>query len=337
VVPRARLTALGFQGFPDGSLGASRDGDRVTFYGSHAFGGTHARGVPPGRPTNSAIARIVGTVDDPIAFEAKTAVPITGVKAALDYLGGGPVYRDPVSGLRILFYHAERWPAGHSDQFWASYGIATSTDGGLSWVDAGEFYTPEVPFVDEVPAGTAPFARTVSVPSASYVIVDGSFYVYAKDRPSYDRPTTFLTVARAPVADVVSAAQRGTVSPWTKFYNGGWTEPGLGGKASALEKNDPSVRNSDVAFSQATGRYVMVVVGAISGDQDGVYLIESPDGITWGPRRAIDEGPRPKLFPWIVGLGPDPRVVGAQFYVYYPNDKQNQADTDILRRTITCR
>jgi hypothetical protein len=169
------------------------------------------------------------------------------------------------------------------------------------------------------------------------VIVNGSFYVYAKDRSSYDKPTTFLTVARARVADVVSGAQTGTVTPWLKYFNGAWSEPGLGGKASGLENGNPQVRNSDVAFDQATMRYVMVAIGAVSADKDVVYLIESDDGITWGPRRVIDDGPNPKLFPTIVGLGSDPRVVGAQFNVYYPRNKQNQVDTDLLRRVIMCK
>ena len=338
VIPRSKLVALGLSGsFPDGIFGVVREGDRVSFYAARAFPATHARSVPPGGMTNSAIARMTGTLDDPTSFEVTAKVPISGVKVSLDYLGGGPIYRDASSGMLLLFYHAERWPRGMGDQFWASYGIARSTDKGQSWVDLGEFYTPEVSFVDDVPAGTTSGARAVPVPAAAYVVINGFFYVYAKDRASYDQPISFLTVARAPVADVVAAAQRGAVSPWTKYYRGAWTEPGLGGKATALENGNPSVRNSDIAFSTATGRYVMVVIGAIDANNDGVYLIESSDGLTWSARRPIDVGPRPKLFPTIVGLGPDPRVVDAQFYLYYPNDKQNQSDTDILRRSITCR
>ena len=337
-IPRSKLVALGLSGsFPDGIFGVLRDGERYSFYAARAFPATHARSIPPGMPTNSTIARMVGTLDDPTAFQVTPNIPVTGVKAPLDYLGGGPIYRDAASGMMLLFYHAERWPKGMGSQFWASYGIARSMDAGASWVDLGEFYTPEVPFVDDVPVGTAAGARSVPVPAAAYLIVNGFFYVYAKDRASYDTPVSFLTVARAPVADVISAAQRGIVSPWMKYYRGTWTEPGLGGKASQLENGNPAVRNSDVVFSQATGRYLMVVIGAVNADNDGVYLIESSDGLVWGPRRAIDEGPRQKLFPTIVGLGSDPRVVGEQFYLYYPNDRQNQPDTDILRRSITCR
>lgn len=337
-IPRARLVSLGFFGYPDGIFGVTKDGDRYTFYAAHArpVSGPHQRGVPPDPPRQSTIGRLVGTLDDPAAFEGKPLIQIGGLKAALDYIGGGPVYRDAASGMLLLFYHAERWPQLQGDQFWASYGIARSNDGGLTWTDLGEFYTPEVPFVDSVPPGTAQFARTVPLPAAAYVIVNGYFYVYAKDRPAYDKPTTWLTVARARVTDVVAAAASGAVSPWNKYFNGAWTEPGLGGKASPLETGNPAVRNSDVAFSQATGRYVMVVIAAISADRDGVYLIESDDGLAWGPRRAIDEGPNLKLFPAVVGLGADPRAVGAQFNVYYPTNRQNQPDTNIVRRVITC-
>ncbi len=324
VVPRAKLVALGFKSWPDGIFGVLKDGPQYTFYSAQAS------------TNGSTISRTVGTLDDPIAFEARTSVPIRDLKAKLDYLGGGPVYRDRQSGMVLMFYHAERWPSGKSDQFWASYGIAKSVDGGLSWLDLGEFYTPEVPFTNDIPPGTTS-SRSVPVPAAAYAIIDGYFYVYAKDRSSYDKPMTWLTVARAPVADVVKAAlERDALVPWKKRYEGAWNEPGLAGRASGLEQGNPNTRNSDVTWNEYLGKYVMVVIGSLSQDRDGVYLIESDDGVRWGPRLLINDEPKLKLFPTIVGTGDDPRVTGAEFYLYYPADRQNQSDTDILRRLISC-
>lgn len=103
--------SLGFFGFPDGIFGTVKDSDRVTWYAAHARpdpSGPHQRAVPPAAPKQASIARLVGTLDDPAAFEATPVVPISGMKAALDYVGGGPIYRDAGTGMLLLFYHAER-------------------------------------------------------------------------------------------------------------------------------------------------------------------------------------------------------------------------------------
>src|SRR5262245_41645615 len=45
--------------------------------------------------------------------------------------------------------------------------------------------------------------------------------------------------SRARVADVVAAANdSSTVVAWTKYYNGDWTEPGLGGRSNYLEEGN---------------------------------------------------------------------------------------------------
>ena len=201
----------------------------------------------------------------------------------------------------------------------------------------GEIVTPEVPFSDQVPPGTAPHARGVGLPAAPFIIIGDYFYVYAKDRPSYEQPLIFLTVARARVQDVVAAAnERNTVVPWFKYNNGDWQEPGLGGQASPLEADNAPMRQLDIAYNDYLGKYVAAVTAASGPDRDTVYLMESPDGLTWSNRRVIDEGPFGKNYPTIIGTGDDPKVIGRQFYVYYPVRSHQESENFLVRRLVSC-
>ena len=292
-----------------------------------------ARSGPPA----ATIAMTVGTLDDPVARSVQSSIAIQNMKNAYDYAAGGPVYRDPETENLLMFYHAEKWPGGDPEHFYALYGMAKSTDGGDTWHDLGEILTPQVPFSNMIPPGTAPRARSVPLPAAPFIIVGAYFYVYAKDRPSYEQPMIWLTVARAPVKDVVAAAnERNTVVPWFKYYNGDWNEPGLAGRASGLEADNAPMRQLDIAHNDYLGTYVAAVSAASGPGRDTVYLMESPDGLTWSKRRVIDEGPLGKQYPTIIGTGEDPKVVGRQFYVYYPVGSHQESENFLVRRLVSC-
>ena len=324
VVTEEQKLQLGLERWADSIFGVLKQGTDYVFFAS--------RSGPP-----ATIAKTVGTLDDPVARSVQTGIAIQNMKNAYDYAAGGPVYRDPATGNLLMFYHAEKWPAGDAAQFYALYGMAKSTDGGDTWYDLGEIVTPEVPFVDEVPPGTAPHARGVGLPAAPFIIIGEYFYVYAKDRPSYEQPIIWLTVARALIQDVVSAANdRDTVVPWYKYFNGGWNEPGLGGKASSLETDNRPMRQLDIAYNDYLGKYVAAVSAAIGPDRDIVYLMESPDGLTWSNRRVIDEGPFSKGYPTIIGGGDDLKVVGREFYVYYPVGSFQESENFLVRRLVSC-
>lgn len=324
VVTEGQKAQAGLEKWADSIFGVLKQGTDYVFFGS--------RSGPP-----ATIAKTVGTLGNPIARSVQTGIAIQNMKNAYDYAAGGPVYRDPATGNILMFYHAEKWPGGDPKQFWSLYGMAKSTDGGDTWYDLGEIVTPEVPYSDEVPPGTAPHARSVPLPAAPFIIIGDYFYVYAKDRPSYEEPIIFLTVARARVKDVVAAAnERNTVVPWFKYYKGDWNEPGLAGRASALVADNAPMRQLDVAYNDYLGKYVAAVSAASGPDRDTVYFMESPDGLTWSNRRVIDEGPFGKNYPTIVGTGDDPKVIGRQFYVYYPVGSPKESENFLVRRLVSC-
>ena len=78
------------------------------------------------------------------------------------------------------------------------------------------------------------------------------------------------------------------------------------------------------------------VSAAIGPNRDSVYLMESPDGLTWSKRRVIDEEPGRKQYPTIIGPGDDPQVTGKRFYVYYPVGSSQESENSLVRRLVSC-
>lgn len=116
---------------------------------------------------------------------------------------------DTVLGL----VHQERicdyGPEGHTDK---SMAIASSSDDGLTWTDMGTIIT-----------GTDSPQPIGITGEGDCTMVDGlDGYLYAYCLRNSDWQTI---VARAPASDPTD---------WRKYYEGAWSEPGLGGKATAI-------------------------------------------------------------------------------------------------------
>jgi len=269
-----------------------------------------------------------GTLERPISAGCRVAEPIQSVKAGLNYAAGGPIYRDPPSGAMLMVYHGERWKdPTHGLIFHSSLGLAKSIDEGSTWTDLGEIITPNM-----TPA--ALFARNVThdLGGGAYLIVGDHFYVYFRDwMMTGDKAE--IAVARARVADVVDAAvNHNTVVPWTKYFNGEWTEPGLGGRASPLETPDTFAAWWDVSYNTYLGRYIMVAFGA-PWPATGLYWLDSVDGLSWSNRKLIVGDSNQKIYVTVAGLGADPEVTGQHFYVYYVSSVKGGKGDGITHRT----
>ena len=214
--------------WPDGNLGPIPLGNGMyDFYG--------AKGPKPIRTT--------GTLTDP--GSNKKSVKITGVpKKQYDYLAGGPVYQDPTTGTRLMVYHAEVHGKKKSD-FHAVLGLAVATDAtGLNFRDLGMIIESQSPGRGEIGGG-------------SFVVKDGYFNVYFKDWWA-DGTTSELAVARAPVSDLINNALNGQGTTFNKYYNGGWTEPGIGGKSSYRETSNAANSWMSVSYNDYLDQLVMV-------------------------------------------------------------------------------
>ncbi len=280
------------------------------------------------------IAKTAGDLGNPISSGSKPFLEIKNMKNKYQYAAGGPIYKDKATETLLMFYHAEKWPNGTEGQrFYSLLGMAKSTDGGKTWNDLGEIVTPEVPFGQN--------SNVVEVMGAPFVVLGDYFYVYFGDYPKSGGRNN-LTVARARVQDVVKAANdSNSVIPWFKFYNGIWSEPGLGGRSSALENGNPETRWLDVSFNEYLGKYIMVVSAENpKTHKPNLYLAESTNGLVWDSRKLIADEEGESFYTTIIGSGSEPRVSGQQFYIYYTfsvaGEWDRWNDAILARRLISC-
>jgi len=328
ILSNTTLREAGLKNWPDTIFGVWRDGERYRFIAANP--------LDTGYLLYSAVTE--GTLDNPIAFSINPQVPIDNLQNSYGYIGGSTVYRDPQTGTLLMVYDAEQYPPDsgvHSADTPVHNldGMAKSTDNGLTWVDLGEI-------VDTEFQGWADW--NVGVGNAPFVVNGEYFYIYINDtliaNPRFDVGTA---VARAKVTDVLNAAiNENTVVPSYKYYQGQWEQPGMGGKSSPLEIGNPQSTMFDVSYNEYLGRYIKINE-SVRDDSYNLYLSESTDGIHWTLRVPVDESAGYKIYPTIIGLGDNPKITGAEFYVYYIftpdwSGTDPHAQKFLARRKISC-
>ncbi len=195
-----------------------------------------------------------------------------------DYAGGGPVLWDAASGLLLHAYHAEYdMVPGQPTSFYSAIGMAVSHDKGRSFQRLGMIIRPALP----------PEAQQ-RMPSSggTFVPVGDYLYLYYDDlsadntcggTPQGGLPC--LAIARAAMKDTITAAAHGQTTPWLKYNNGKFNQPGIGGDFSPLFTTDPRhwVRWPDVSRDPTTGWFVLVYEAGNSG----LEMRLSRDGLSW--------------------------------------------------------
>ena len=314
ILTKEQRDTRGLKWFIDGNGGVLIRGNEVRLYG--------ANGREP--------VRVTGPRENP--FQRLDRVFIATDNKDFHYLAGGPIFRDPKSNRIFLFYHAEIH-RGTYKNFYSVLGLAIQTDEqGLKFKDLGPIFTANVS--GEQAKGI------IEVCGAPYIIKDGYFYVYARDAMADGNPReSNLSVARAQMAEVIRAGLDGKSANWSKYYHGAFSEPGVGGKSSPLEKGNPGTRWMDVSYNATLKKYVMVVAANTSPRNVDLFITCSEDGIHWADRRklAIENGEA--FYPSIIGFLDDPRVTEKEFYVYYTFSTKGAwerwDDAAIVRRKIT--
>ncbi|MGC4746249.1 hypothetical protein ACLQ28_11365 [Micromonospora sp. DT201] len=215
------------------------------------------------------------------------------------------MYRTP-EGHLLAFCHIEN--ADPQTSGWWAGGLAYSTDNGEHFTLLGKTLAAR----DKAPDGS-----TGNIGGMPYVLKDGYFHVYFTE---FGMPV----VARASVATVIDAAKRGTVSPWTKYYNGTWSEPGMHGRATEVVGASPT-NNYDshgaAAYSTYLGKYLLT--GSSGGQGQGIFLAIGDDPARFDTPSSMlssNANKKPTLQPYETIVGADGStngVVGREFYVYY--------------------
>jgi hypothetical protein len=346
------ITDTGGFGFawPDTQMGVIKTPSGYEFFGSD--GGLHPvhdwDGHSVGNGKYGGVVTTMGTLDNPLGSGDPVDVSISPNPdpavnpnyPSYGYMGGGPVYQVPAgmigAGNLLLTYHAELTN-------YALLGLAASSDNGLHWTDLGEIirlnqaYMPGLTFSE---IGDDPLVLS---PDGKY------FYIYFPDLPATTTTTTHASVARASVASLLDAAFGSShphAVPFEKFYETSWhLQPGIGGASTDLLASSLQQYSGylDVHYNSALQRYVM-----ITSDDTNFAYYESVDGLHWTDAQFLGVFGDPgngtgsiAPYPYSVGLGDDPRILGKTFYVYYLHLQLENGGlprkADSLRRlTLTC-
>jgi hypothetical protein len=299
----------GLKYWPDGNLGVVPLGNGLyDFYAANS----------------SKSVKTTGTLTD--LGKGKKSVKITGIpKKTFNYVAGGPIYYDPVSGARLMIYHAEKHGKSKKD-FYSVLGMAVSTDPeGRKFQDLGTIIEPNLQ------------TGQTEVGGGSFAVFDDHLHVYYRDWFP-NGTTSELAVARAPLTTLVANALSGLATPFAKYYDGSWSQPGRGGLSSALETGNPANAWSAVSYNEYLDELVLVS-SQWTPQKSDLYLATSPDGVNWSPRQplALDVGEQ--FYPTIIGTGADPTQSGQSFYVYYTDSVKGEwsrwKDAKLVRRQIT--
>ncbi|MGD0837604.1 MAG: hypothetical protein ABSB49_13260 [Polyangia bacterium] len=172
-------------------------------------------------------------LDAPSAF---TDCSFTGAGSFdQNYAAPGSVVHDPTlpSGNLVMLYEAEQHCFGgqYDFNFFASVGLARSSDGGKTWPRPGaadRYAVLQVP--GPKPSATPAPAEGDAIPSAFVDdIAPGSFLyvVYQSSGAATIQPDGYLRVARAQLGQSSQLAL-------SKWYQGGFSQPGIGGLDSPI-------------------------------------------------------------------------------------------------------
>ena len=296
VLSASQRASLGFvDGPPDGTLGVLLNGGTYTFFAAARSSTTCA-----GTPSTQGTYRLGGNLTALTAAYGCTAViqpssssgDPNGYTFDLDYAGGGPVLAvtNSIGQSGILHVYHGEWhggtcaPAGEC--FYASLGMAISTDAESTFSKLGEIVQPYVTRTETISANT-----NLDVGGGTLVVADGNgehienpatsdpsdvyLYVFYADRdPSAAssgpcNTDSCIAVARALLSDVVNAAfaHDTGVFPtlFQKYWQGAFTQPATSSDPNAASNSGhytPVIADagsfSSVLYDNSTQQYLIV-------------------------------------------------------------------------------
>jgi hypothetical protein len=222
-----------------------------------------------------------------------------GTQASFDngYAGITSVFRDPISGDLLGFYHAEDNTGLTAEDnpsvkaaYW-SIGLARSATNGRTFQSVGRTIGSSV--------SRDQMTRRSQGVGDPHVVVDPTdsyLYAYYTDltlRHEHDR--TAIGLARCRIEDAAR------LDRWFKYYDGRFDEPGLGGNETAVVSPPASfpsgVFQPHVTYLSEWKKYIMVCCVLSDrdfheerGDQGGIFYCYSSDGVQWSEPELLSKG-----------------------------------------------
>ncbi|GAB2984841.1 hypothetical protein GCM10027076_23800 [Nocardioides montaniterrae] len=254
------------------------------------------------------------------------------------------IYKMPVNGKPsnhwVGWYHAESAGVGmagmcnyaNQSTIWR-IAYVESWDSGRTWTKPSY---PDNKVITQDTALTGPVTGDAGNPR---VIAVGSYFYLFYQAATRDQDVRLLNVARAPIS------QMGRPGTWSKYYcqptdltvkSCGFTEPGIGGRSTALRNIPPSSRF--VIWNSYLNRYIAPMASGRNGftlrvaDETGIGNVP----LTWSSAASIyppvsttsdtlvddwtARTPKSKqlyAYPSLLGSYGSSSVTGQSFYLYY--------------------
>jgi hypothetical protein len=253
-----------------------------------------------------------------------------------DYAGSGTILTAANGTDLLIFYHAENHLFSGIDYqaspFYASVGLARSSDGGMTWTREGAVITgadPQQP--TQAPSGAGALTPTA--------IEFGGFIYIIYREIDLQSHLSGLALARAPVSS------DGAPSSFQKYHAGSFSTPGLGGTPTilsiVLDPTNGDLRQPHVSFNTYLNTFLMAIVG-----NGGIYVSTSPDLINWSngllalaapvPDSTVTPASSPfNWYPTIVSPGPSDQVSGQTGFLYYAKSTGMSSQHGMYRQAYT--
>jgi hypothetical protein len=326
-------------------------GGTYTFFAAARSASTGCAGTP----STQGSYRLTGTFasitgDSNCTASLTTGNDPNGYTFDRDYAGGGPVL--PVTsstgqaGLLHIYhgeYHAGTC-SGLGQCFYASLGLAISTNSGATFTKLGEIIQPTVTrnsiLNNNVNLDVGGGTLLVADQNGNYIAnlasvspANAYLYVFYTDRDPNASTTTpcntysCLAVARAQLSTVVAAAFANNTAAvptlFKKYYQGAWTQPATSSDPNAATQSGdytPIVAAvgsfPTIVWDTATSQYLM----AYTTGNNAIVMRNGSNLLTWSDPIAtggITNGTNAILYTTLVGESSDPTVSNGNPWLYY--------------------
>ena len=203
-------------------------------------------------------------------------------------------------------------------------GTAYSNDGGRSFRFLGFILTTHI---TDATLKRGNYRGKANIAGAGLRWDADYVYYYFSDMTNEDARDRRLAVARTARAEFARNARAGQNTPWWKYYDGRWNEPGLGGRSAAL--GTLGDYHTTIAYNTYLQQWIMF---SIRGGQ--LILLRSPDPLNFQvpdePVCPIPPGTQLHYYT-IQALAGDGPQCGQEFYLFYRQTRSKQYDTGRLR------
>jgi hypothetical protein len=239
------------------------------------------------------------------------------------------------------WYHAERRSPECNDSIWKTFksiAYAESHDDGKS------FLKPQYPNNQVITAPTVPDStRPGFVGEGDHHVLPVGRFLHLNYLATHHPQGWRICIARA------TRDSGGVPGSWTKFFDGTFSEPGVGGRCTPVAAYKHLARSW---VSRLPSQDIFLGFGSSwsDGKRIGFTFSTSKDGIewrsvdgvvmasrgTWGVRNAASE--EISAYPSLAGFDGDPHELGPSFWLYYthvPHGRPLRGNRRLVRRRVT--